>query len=212
MTPRYSRHVNPRPPKPLIDGVHAPEIDQERIAAAVREILFAIGEDPDRDGLLDTPNRVARMYAEICAGLHQEPSEHLATMFEADHDEMVMVRDIPMYSMCEHHLIPFLGKAHVAYIPNRSGNVIGLSKIARLVDGFAKRPQVQERLTRQVADALEENLKPRGVLVVMEAEHLCMSMRGVRKAGSSTVTSSVTGIFRENVATRTEAMRFLGQI
>ncbi|MEC7672634.1 MAG: GTP cyclohydrolase I FolE [Actinomycetota bacterium] len=197
--------------KPLIDGVHAPEIDQERIAAAVREILFAIGEDPDRDGLLETPNRVARMYAEICAGLHQEPSEHLATMFEADHDEMVMVRDIPMYSLCEHHLIPFIGKAHVAYIPNRSGNVIGLSKVARLVDGFAQRPQVQERLTRQVADALEEHLQPRGVLVVMEAEHLCMSMRGVRKAGSSTVTSSVTGIFRANVATRAEAMRFLGQ-
>ena len=197
--------------KPLIDGVHAPEIDQERIAAAVREILFAIGEDPDRDGLLETPNRVARMYAEICAGLHQEPSEHLATMFEADHDEMVMVRDIPMYSLCEHHLIPFIGKAHVAYIPNRSGSVIGLSKVARLVDGFAKRPQVQERLTRQVADALEEHLQPRGVLVVMEAEHLCMSMRGVRKAGSSTVTSSVTGIFRANVATRAEAMRFLGQ-
>ena len=197
--------------KPLIDGVHASEIDQERIAAAVREILFAIGEDPDRDGLLETPNRVARMYAEICAGLHQEPSEHLATMFEADHDEMVMVRDIPMYSLCEHHLIPFIGKAHVAYIPNRSGNVIGLSKVARLVDGFAKRPQVQERLTRQVADALEEHLQPRGVLVVMEAEHLCMSMRGVRKAGSSTVTSSVTGIFRANGATRAEAMRFLGQ-
>ncbi|NDH76769.1 MAG: GTP cyclohydrolase I FolE [Actinobacteria bacterium] len=194
-----------------MDGVHAPEVDQERIAAAVREILFAIGEDPDRDGLLDTPSRVARMYAEICAGLHQEPSEHLATVFEADHDEMVMVRDIPMYSLCEHHLIPFIGKAHVAYIPNRSGNVIGLSKVARLVDGYAKRPQVQERLTRQVADALEEHLQPRGVLVVMEAEHLCMSMRGVRKAGSSTVTSSVTGIFRANVATRAEAMRFLGQ-
>ncbi len=210
MTRDYSRKVT-KPTKPLIDGVHAPEIDQERIAAAVREILFAIGEDPDRDGLLDTPNRVARMYAEICAGLHQEPSEHLATMFEADHDEMVMVRDIPMYSLCEHHLIPFIGKAHVAYIPNRSGNVIGLSKVARLVDGFAKRPQVQERLTRQVADALEEHLQPRGVLVVMEAEHLCMSMRGVRKAGSSTVTSSVTGIFRANVATRAEAMRFLGQ-
>jgi len=206
----YSRKVT-KPTKPLIDGVHAPEIDQERIAAAVREILFAIGEDPDRDGLLDTPNRVARMYAEVCAGLHQEPSEHLATMFEADHDEMVMVRDIPMYSLCEHHLIPFIGKAHVAYIPNRSGNVIGLSKVARLVDGYAKRPQVQERLTRQVADALEEHLQPRGVLVVMEAEHLCMSMRGVRKAGSSTVTSSVTGIFRANVATRAEAMRFLGQ-
>ena len=210
MTRDYSRKVT-KPTKPLIDGVHAPEIDQERIAAAVREILFAIGEDPNRDGLLDTPNRVARMYAEVCAGLHQEPSEHLATMFEADHDEMVMVRDIPMYSLCEHHLIPFIGKAHVAYIPNRSGNVIGLSKVARLVDGFAKRPQVQERLTRQVADALEEHLQPRGVLVVMEAEHLCMSMRGVRKAGSSTVTSSVTGIFRANVATRAEAMRFLGQ-
>jgi GTP cyclohydrolase I len=210
VTRDYSRKVT-KPAKPLIDGVHAPEIDQKRIAAAVREILFAIGEDPDRDGLLDTPNRVARMYAEICAGLHQEPSEHLATMFEADHDEMVMVRDIPMYSMCEHHLIPFIGKAHVAYIPNRSGNVIGLSKVARLVDGYAKRPQVQERLTRQVADALEEHLQPRGVLVVMEAEHLCMSMRGVRKAGSSTVTSSVTGIFRANVATRAEAMRFLGQ-
>ena len=210
MTRDYSRKVT-KPTKPLIDGVHAPEIDQERIAAAVREILFAIGEDPDRDGLLDTPNRVARLYAEVCAGLHQEPSEHLATMFEADHDEMVMVRDIPMYSLCEHHLIPFIGKAHVAYIPNRSGNVIGLSKVARLVDGYAKRPQVQERLTRQVADALEEHLQPRGVLVVMEAEHLCMSMRGVRKAGSSTVTSSVTGIFRANVATRAEAMRFLGQ-
>ena len=210
MTRDYSRKVT-KPTKPLIDGVHAPEVDQERIAAAVREILFAIGEDPDRDGLLDTPSRVARMYAEICAGLHQEPSEHLATVFEADHDEMVMVRDIPMYSLCEHHLIPFIGKAHVAYIPNRSGNVIGLSKVARLVDGYAKRPQVQERLTRQVADALEEHLQPRGVLVVVEAEHLCMSMRGVRKAGSSTVTSSVTGIFRANVATRTEAMRFLGQ-
>ena len=210
MTRDYSRKVT-KPTKPLIDGVHAPEIDQERIAAAVREILFAIGENPDRDGLLDTPNRVARMYAEVCAGLHQEPSEHLATMFEADHDEMVMVRDIPMYSLCEHHLIPFIGKAHASYIPNRSGNVIGLSKVARLVDGFAKRPQVQERPTRQVADALEEHLQPRGVLVVMEAEHLCMSMRGVRKAGSSTVTSSVTGIFRANVATRAEAMRFLGQ-
>jgi GTP cyclohydrolase I len=210
VTRDYSRKVT-KPTKPLIDGVHAPEVDQERIAAAVREILFAIGEDPDRDGLLDTPSRVARMYAEICAGLHQEPSEHLATVFEADHDEMVMVRDIPMYSLCEHHLIPFIGKAHVAYIPNRSGNVIGLSKVARLVDGYAKRPQVQERLTRQVADALEENLQPRGVLVVVEAEHLCMSMRGVRKAGSSTVTSSVTGIFRANVATRAEAMRFLGQ-
>lgn len=199
-----------RESKPLIDGVHAPEVDQDRIAAAVVEILHAIGEDPARDGLLDTPARVARMYAEICAGIHQDPADHLATMFEADHDEMVMVRDIPMYSLCEHHLIPFLGQAHVAYIPNRSGNVVGLSKIARLVDGFAKRPQVQERLTSQIADSLEEHLRPRGVLVVLEAEHLCMSMRGVRKPGSSTVTSAVTGIFRENVATRAEAMRFLG--
>lgn len=200
----------PVSPKPLIAGVHAPEVDQERIAAAVREILFAIGEDPDRDGLLKTPSRVARMYAEICAGLHEEPSEHLLTQFEADHDEMVMVRDIPLYSLCEHHLIPFLGTVHVAYIPGADGFVTGLSKIARVVDGFAKRPQVQERLTSQIAAAVEATLHPRGVLVVIEAEHLCMSMRGVRKAGSSTVTSSVTGIFRENVATRAEAMRFLG--
>jgi GTP cyclohydrolase I len=200
----------PVSPKPLIAGVHAPEVDQERIAAAVREILFAIGEDPDRDGLLETPSRVARMYAEICAGLHEEPSEHLLTQFEADHDEMVMVRDIPLYSLCEHHLIPFLGTVHVAYIPGADGFVTGLSKIARVVDGFAKRPQVQERLTSQIAAAVEATLHPRGVLVVIEAEHLCMSMRGVRKAGSSTVTSSVTGIFRENVATRAEAMRFLG--
>jgi len=199
----------PVPPRPLVPGVHAPEVDQERIATAVREILFAIGEDPDRDGLLETPSRVARMYAEICAGLHELPSEHLLTQFEADHDEMVMVRDIPLYSLCEHHLIPFLGTAHVAYIPGADGYVTGLSKIARVVDGYAKRPQVQERLTSQIAETIESTLKPRGVLVVIEAEHLCMSMRGVRKAGSSTVTSSVTGIFRENVATRAEAMRFL---
>ncbi|MDW3220668.1 MAG: GTP cyclohydrolase I FolE [Acidimicrobiales bacterium] len=195
--------------RPLINGIHAPEVDQPRIAAAVREILEAIGEDPTRDGLLDTPDRVARMYAEVCAGLHQDPAEHLMKTFEAGHDEMVMVRDIPLYSLCEHHLIPFLGKAHVAYIPNETGRVTGLSKLARLVDGYAKRPQVQERLTRQVADAIEHQLAPSGVLVVIEAEHLCMSMRGVRKPGSSTVTSSVTGIFRDNVATRAEAMRFL---
>lgn len=197
------------PDGPPIDGVHAPEVDQDRIVAAVREILEAIGEDPDRDGLVETPARVARMYAEVCAGLHQDPEAHLSKTFEAGHDEMVMVRDIPLYSLCEHHLIPFLGRAHVAYIPNASGRVTGLSKLARLVDGFAKRPQVQERLTRQVADAIERELQPRGVLVVIEAEHLCMSMRGVRKPGSSTVTSSVTGIFRENVATRAEAMRFV---
>jgi GTP cyclohydrolase I len=185
-------------------------VDKERIAKAVREILLAVGENPDRDGLIDTPNRVARMYEEITAGLREDPAQHLYKVFEADHDEMVMVRDIPLYSMCEHHLVPFIGKAHVAYIPNSTGKITGLSKIARLVDAYARRPQVQERLTRQIADAIDATLMPRGVLVVIEAEHLCMSMRGVRKAGSSTVTSSVHGIFRENAATRAEAMRFLG--
>lgn len=184
-------------------------VDQARIEKAVREILVAIGEDPDRDGLLDTPSRVARMYAEIFAGLHDEPAEKLVATFEADHDEMVMVRDIPLYSSCEHHLIPFLGRAHVAYIPNEDGRVIGLSKIARLVDGYARRPQVQERLTAQVADSMERLLEPQGVMVVVEAEHLCMSMRGVRKPGATTVTSAVRGLFRSSVATREEAMRFI---
>ena len=197
--------------RPLVNGGHAPGIDQPRIAAAVREILAAIGEDPNRDGLVDTPNRVARLYAEVCAGLHEDPVSYLKTTFEVGHDEMVMVRDIPLYSLCEHHLIPFLGTANVAYIPSGTGQVTGLSKLARLVDGYAKRPQVQERLTTQIADAIEGSLEPRGVLVVIEAEHLCMSMRGVRKPGTTTVTSSVTGIFRENVATRAEAMRFLGR-
>jgi GTP cyclohydrolase I len=187
----------------------AGEIDQPRIEAAVREILAAIGEDPERDGLLKTPARVARMYAEICGGLHQNPDEHLQTTFEAEHDEMVMVRDIPMYSLCEHHLAPFIGKAHVAYIPGTDGRVIGLSKFARLVDGYARRPQVQERLTRQVADAMQNSLDPKGVMVVIEAEHLCMSMRGVKQAGSTTVTSAVRGLFRSSVATREEAMRFI---
>ena len=184
-------------------------IDTARIEKAVREILLAIGEDPERDGLLETPARVARMYAEVCSGLHEDPSDHIRTTFEADHDEMVMVRDIPLYSICEHHLAPFIGKAHVAYIPNDDGRVTGLSKLARLVDAYAKRPQVQERLTSQVADALQASLGPKGVMVVVEAEHLCMSMRGVRKAGSSTVTSAVRGLFRTNVATREEAMRFI---
>jgi len=187
----------------------APEIDQERIAAAVREILEAIGEDPDRDGLLDTPARVGRMYAEIFAGLHDTPERHLKTTFEADHDEMVMVRDIPIYSACEHHLIPFIGKAHIAYIPGEDGRITGLSKLARLADVYARRPQVQERLTVQIADALERVLNPRGVLVVVQAEHLCMSMRGVRKAGTTTVTSAVRGLFRSNTATRYEAMRLI---
>ena len=194
---------------PSKNGSQAPQVDQERVAAAVQEILIAIGEDPNRDGLLKTPQRVARMYAEVCAGLYENPEEHLETTFEVGHDEMVMVRDIPLYSLCEHHLVPFLGSAHLAYIPNKSGQVTGLSKLARLVDGYAKRPQVQERLTTQIAGAIENALKPRGVLVVITAEHLCMSMRGVRKPGASTVTSSVTGIFRDNAATRAEAMRFL---
>lgn len=188
----------------------APEIDQPRIEAAVREILAAIGEDPTRDGLLDTPARVARMYAEIFAGLHDTPDRHLKTTFEAEHDEMVMVRDIPIYSACEHHLIPFIGTAHIAYIPNDNGRITGLSKLARLADVYARRPQVQERLTVQIADALDRVLEPKGVLVVVEAEHLCMSMRGVRKPGSTTITSAVRGLFRTNTATRFEAMRFIG--
>ena len=186
-----------------------PGVDLARIEKAVREILIAVGEDPERDGLQKTPERVARMYAEICSGLHEDPTNHLTTTFEVDHDEMVMVRDIPLYSICEHHLAPFIGQAHVAYIPNDDGRVIGLSKFARLIDGYARRPQVQERLTSQVADALQVSLTPKGVMVVIEAEHLCMSMRGVKKAGSTTVTSAVRGLFRNNVATREEAMRFI---
>ena len=184
-------------------------VDRGRIEKAVREILEAIGEDPDRDGLVRTPERVAAMYAELFAGLHVDPSDHLAVTFDLDHDEMVMIRDIPFYSLCEHHLIPFIGKAHVAYIPNDDGRVTGLSKLARLVEEFSLRPQVQERLTTQVADALDRRLEPRGVLVVIEAEHLCMSMRGVRKPGTITVTSQVRGLFRNNPATRAEAMQFI---
>ena len=186
-----------------------PGVDHDRLERAVREILLAIGEDPDRDGLLDTPARVARMYAETCAGLREDPARHLTVTFDAGHDEMILVRDIPVYSLCEHHLVPFFGRAHVGYIPSADGRVTGLSKLARVVDGFAKRPQVQERLTTQVADAVESALDPRGVLVVISAEHLCMSMRGVRKAGSSTVTSAVRGIFRSDQAARMEAMQFI---
>ena len=185
-------------------------IDEARIEKAVREILEAIGEDADRDGLQDTPARVARMYADIFSGLHRDPAEVLTVTFEADHDEMVMVKDIPLYSVCEHHLVPWIGTAHVAYIPNDDGRITGLSKLARLVDGYAQRPQVQERLTTQIADALDRTLEPRGVLVVVEAEHLCMSMRGVRKPGTSTVTSAVRGLFRTDPATRAEAMNLLG--
>jgi GTP cyclohydrolase I len=184
-------------------------VDKPRIEAAMREILVAIGEDPDRDGLVRTPARIADMYEEILSGLHDDPARHLSVTFEADHDEMVMVRDIPLASLCEHHFVPFTGRAHVAYIPGADGRITGLSKIARLVDGFARRPQVQERLTSQVADALQAELRPEGVFVVIEAEHLCMSMRGVRKPGSLTVTSAVRGIFKTNPATRAEAMSLI---
>src|SRR5919107_1869034 len=184
----------------------APGVDHERAVAAVRELLLAVGEDPDRPGLRETPARVARAYAETFAGLWQDPNEILATTFDEDHDELVLVKDIPMYSTCEHHLVPFHGAAHIGYIPGDDGRVTGLSKLARLVEVYARRPQVQERMTSQIADALADVLKPRGVLVVIEAEHLCMAMRGIRKPGSSTVTSAVRGIFRENAATRSEAM------
>jgi GTP cyclohydrolase IA len=189
--------------------VGLPRIDGARIEAAVREILAAIGEDPERDGLAGTPARVAKMYAEIFSGLGENPDQHLNVTFEAGHDEMVMVRDIPLYSMCEHHLVPWVGHAHVAYIPNEDGRITGLSKLARLVEGYSRRPQVQERLTTQVADAIDRVLLPRGVLVVVEAEHLCMSMRGVNKPGTTTVTSAVHGLFRDNEATRAEAMSFI---
>jgi GTP cyclohydrolase I len=193
----------------VVTGDDPSPVDKPRIERAVREILVAIGEDPERDGLLDTPSRVARMYEEIFSGLHESPDHHLKVTFEADHDEMVMVRDIPLYSACEHHLVPFIGTAAVAYIPNNDGRITGLSKLARLVDAYAKRPQVQERLTSQIADELSRTLQPKGALVVIEAEHLCMSMRGVRKPGSTTVTSAVRGLFRDNAATRAEAMRLI---
>jgi GTP cyclohydrolase I len=181
-------------------------IDRDRIAAAVTEILEAIGEDPQRDGLRETPRRLANMYAELFEGLYLDPVDDIDVIFDVGHDEMIMVRDIPLFSLCEHHLIPFIGKAHVAYIPNEQGQITGLSKLARVVDTLARRPQVQERLTTQIADAIGEALDPRGVLVVIEAEHLCMSMRGIRKPGSQTVTSAVRGQFRSSEATRAEAM------
>lgn len=181
-------------------------VDRARIEAAVTEILEAVGEDTSREGLEETPRRVAEMYAEIFDGLSKDPSVELDALFDAGHDEMIMVRDITLHSMCEHHLIPFIGRAHVAYIPSTSGKITGLSKLVRLIDALARRPQVQERLTTQVADAIEEALEPRGVLVVIEAEHLCMTMRGVRKPGSETVTSAVRGVFRNRKETRAEAM------
>jgi GTP cyclohydrolase I len=184
-------------------------VDLDRIEAAVREILIAIGEDPDRDGLRKTPGRVARAYAELFAGLRVDPAEVLATTFEAEHDELVLVRDIEVFSLCEHHLLPFHGKAHVGYIPGEDGRITGLSKLARLVDVFARRPQVQERLTTQVADLLMSTLSPRGVIVVLECEHMCIAMRGIQKAGSRTVTSAVRGILQSDAKSRSEAMSLI---
>jgi GTP cyclohydrolase I len=183
-------------------------MDLDKIEQGVRLILQGVGEDPDREGLKKTPARVAKMYAECFAGLYEDPAEFFETTFDEHHEEMVLVRDIPFYSMCEHHLAPFFGKAHVAYIPAKDGRICGLSKLARLVDTFAKRPQVQERLTSQVADTLREQLNPQGVLVVVEAEHLCMSMRGIKKSGAKTTTSAVRGTLRDP-ATRAEALQLI---
>jgi len=197
--------VNAIGPATSHKGTAIGEYDQERVEAAIRELLIAVGEDPDREGLRETPARVARSYREIFAGLFQEPADVLTTTFDLGHEEMVLVKDIEVYSTCEHHLVPFHGVAHVGYIPGGDGRITGLSKLARLVDVFARRPQVQERLTAQIADAMVAELEPRGVIVVVECEHLCMSMRGVRKPGSRTVTSAVRGQMRD-VATRAEAM------
>jgi len=190
------------------DPEDVPDFDHDRAEAAVRELLIAIGEDPEREGLRETPARVARAYAELTAGMRMAPKDVLTTTFDIGHDEMVLVRDIELWSMCEHHLVPFTGVAHVGYIPAENGKITGLSKLARLVDLYAKRPQVQERLTTQVADALMELLDARGVIVVIEAEHLCMTMRGVRKAGARTITSAVRGMMH-NAATRAEAMALI---
>jgi len=184
-------------------------MDMEKIEQGVRLILEGIGEDLQREGLRKTPERVARMYAECFAGMYGDPKELFDVTFDEGHEEMVLVRDIPFYSMCEHHLAPFFGKAHVAYIPAKDGRICGLSKLARLVDIFAKRPQVQERLTSQIADTLVEELNPQGVIVVLEAEHLCMNMRGIKKPGSKTTTSAVRGAFKNSVATRSEAMSLM---
>lgn len=183
--------------------------DRERAEAAVRELLIAVGEDPDREGLQDTPARVARAYEEVFAGLHVDPTEVLNKTFSEDHQELVLVKDIPIYSTCEHHLVPFFGHAHIGYIPGKNGQVAGLSKLARLVDLFAKRPQVQERLTTQVADAIVEKLGAQSVIVVIECEHLCMAMRGIRKPGARTTTSAVRGGFKANAASRAEVLSLI---
>ncbi|MGQ0844970.1 MAG: GTP cyclohydrolase I FolE [Sporichthyaceae bacterium] len=193
------------------DAEQRPPYDAKRVEAAVREILFAIGENPDRDGLRQTPARVARAYAEIFGGLWQSPEEVLSTTFDIGHDELILVRDIEMYSCCEHHLVPFHGVAHIGYIPAEAGKITGLSKLARLVEVYARRPQVQERLTTQIADALMTILEPQGVIVVIEAEHLCMTMRGVRKQGARTFTSAVRGVLEQSASTRAEAMGLINR-
>lgn len=184
------------------------EVDHEKIKKAVTMILEAIGEDPNREGLLDTPSRVARMYEEVFQGLRQDPKEHFKTVFGEEHEELVLVKDIPFYSMCEHHLVPFFGKAHIGYLPS-GGKVTGLSKLARAVEAVTRRPQLQERITSTIADSMVETLDPRGVIVVIEAEHMCMTMRGVRKPGSKTITSAVRGAFERNDAARAEVLAFI---
>ena len=186
-------------------------VDQQRVRGLVRELLEAIGEDPDREGLRETPRRVADMYSELFEGLEVDPGEHLRVTFEAGHDEMVMVRDIPFTSLCEHHLLPFVGLAHVAYLPGLDGRITGLSKLARLVEGYARRLQVQERMTTDIVEAMERELAPKGSIVVIEAEHFCMSMRGVRKPGATTVTSAVRGLFRDDGSYRAEALQYIHQ-
>lgn len=194
-----SDHTPPQRPDPAID--------QARIEQAVREILLAVGEDPDREGLIDTPARVARMYAELFSGLHDDPSRHLQKCFRQKYDEMVLVRDIEFHSVCEHHLLPFMGTAHIGYLPG--GKVVGLSKLARVVESVARRPQVQERMTEEIADLLTEQLQVKGVAVVIEATHTCMTIRGVRKPGSTCVTSAMKGLFRSNLSSRSEVMNLI---
>jgi len=186
-------------------------VDRERVEALIRELLAAIGEDPRRAGLVETPRRVAEMYAELFEGFDTDPGAHLEVTFEEGHDEMVMVRDIAFTSLCEHHLVPFTGLAHVAYLPGVEGRITGLSKMARLVEGYARRLQVQERMTTQIVEAMERVMQPRGSIVVIEAEHFCMSMRGVKKAGSTTVTSAVRGVFRDDASYRAEALQYIHQ-
>ena len=211
MGPTDSRNSPPRGAPDVDDDLDVAmtpaRVDTPRIEAAVREILLAVGEDPHREGLLNTPARVARAYAEMFAGLHENPREHLRTVFTADYDEVVLLRDIPFASMCEHHLLPFQGRAHVAYLPK--GRVVGLSKLARLVEGYARRPQIQEQMTKQICEALMEELQPEGAAVVVEATHSCMTLRGVKKTGSTMITSCLLGVFRSDARTRSEVLALI---